>query len=87
MATQQKEADARVAEPIESIEIENIDGDGDGAKKDEEAAEGSDHDATGDPEDDTAEVADGKISNELYKAFKAITEELLNFKVKIKSNE
>jgi len=87
MADQEKETetDAPVANPVQSIETEHDEEDG--AKKDEEAADGSDHDATGEPEDDTVEVADGKIPNNLYKAFKAITEDLLNFKVKIKSNE
>lgn len=49
-----------------------------------------DNDAPGDNEDEAIEVtdlSDGKISNDLYKTFKAITEVLLNFKIKGRGNE
>lgn len=50
----------------------------------------NDHDAPGDNDDEGIEVTDltdGKISSDLYKAFKAITEALLNYKIQLRGNE
>lgn len=87
MADEGTKADATVApEPVESIEIDEPvkkedagEGEGEG--------EGSDNDAPGEDDDIAADAGDGKVSNGLYKAYKAITEVLLNFKIKTKNNE
>lgn len=63
--------------------------DGDGSDNDNE----NDNDAPGDNNDDDDEgievtdLTDGKSSGDLYKSFKAITEVLLNFKIKSRANE
>jgi len=90
MADDGKKADATGApDAVESIEIDEPvtkgedagegEGDGDG--------EGSDNDAPGEDDDVAADAGDGKVGNSLYKAYKAITEVLLNFKIKTKNNE
>lgn len=82
MADDEKKVDATAApEPVQSIEIDEV------VKKEDDAGEGSDNDAPGEDDNTLADIGDGKVSNDLYKAYKAITEVLLNFKIKTKNNE
>ena len=82
MADDEKKADATVVpEAVQSIEIDEA------VKREEDAGEGSDNDAPGEDDDAAADAGDGKVSNGLYKAYKAITEVLLNFKIKTKNSE
>lgn len=71
------------AKPGPAAEISNTDVDVAGADEDNDAPAEADED-----ENDTSDlVEDGKVSNALYKEFKAITETLLNYKIKSKNNE
>lgn len=82
MADDDKKADAAaVPDAVQSIEVDEP------VKKEEDAGEGSDNDAPGEDDDAAADAGDGKVSNALYKAYKAVTEVLLNFKIKTKNNE
>lgn len=89
MADEGKKVDATVAsEPVESIEIdESVRKEDAGEGEGEGEGEGSDNDAPNEDDDIAADAGDGKVSNGLYKAYKAITEVLLNFKIKTKNNE
>lgn len=90
---QAKDAVDAATKPVESIEIDEppkSNGKVTSGDNDEGDAEGSDNDAPGEADDEAVDVTDlddGKISNNLYKEFKAITEVLLNYKIKIKSSE
>ena len=84
----QKEHAVAAPEPVQSIEVdEPVKKEDDGGEGEGEGDVESDNDAPGEDDDVAAEVGDGKVSNNLYKAFKAITEVLLNFKIKAKNNE
>lgn len=80
-------------QPVQSIEAKDEEKAGEGAEQDEEAdanVEGSDNDAPEDNDDEGIEVTDltdGKTTGDLYKSFKAITEVLLNHKIKGRGNE
>ena len=81
-------------EPVQSIETDEAAHkaqDENERGNDNADVEGSDDDAPGEVDDEMIDVADAtaddKISNDLYKAFKAITEVLLNYKIKVKNNE
>lgn len=82
----QNPADQTISEPVQSIEVEGQ-AKKESEAKDDDAGEASDNDAPGEDEDGIADNADGKLSNDLYKAYKAITEVLLNHKIKLKNNE
>jgi len=82
MADDETKAEATAApEPVQSIEVDEA------VKKEDDAGEGSENDAPGEDDDAAVDGGDGKVSNDLYKAYKAITEVLLNFKIKTKYNE
>ncbi|KAK5075100.1 hypothetical protein LTR64_001305 [Lithohypha guttulata] len=86
-----------VPPPVESIEVDEQPKVKEDAAVEEAVAEGerggegSDNDAPGEVDDEMVDVtdlvSDGKVSNDLYKEFKAITEVLLEYKVKSKNNE
>lgn len=80
--SKEEKSDAPATEkPIQSIEVDQP------VKQEDEGDGASDHEAPAEPEDASADTGDGKISNDLYKAFKNITEVLLNFKTKGRANE
>lgn len=75
MASEHANAGESSSQPVESIEQDAT------TKNEDEGGDKSE------AEGDAMEVDDGKISNDLYREFKAITETLLNFKIKSKNNE
>lgn len=101
MADVEMTTDVSPTDPVPSVEVksdtkqeeeteqevgDNPDADVDGSDNDNE----NDNDAPGDNDDEGIEVTDlidGKTSGDLYKSFKAITEVLLNFKIKSRANE
>ena len=84
----EKAAEQTVTEPIQSIEVDStVQQNGEEKGDDARDGEGSEDDAPGEDDDGAEDNADGKVSNELYRNYKAITEVLLNFKIKLRNNE
>lgn len=93
MADVEMTEDDSTSQPVPSIESKDeTKADADPEQEGEAGAdvENSDNDAPVDNDDEGIEVmdlTDGKTAGDLYKSFKAITEILLNFKIKVRGNE
>jgi hypothetical protein len=81
-------ADAKAAEPVQSIEVEPAtknEGEAD-AKEDGAADENAEEDAEADEDDAQGEEGDGRpVSRDQYKALKSITDTLTNHKIQVKN--
>lgn len=101
MADVEMTTEVSPTQPVPSIEVKSdtkqeeepeqeVGANADAEGSDNDNENDNDNDAPGDNDDEGIEVTDltdGKISTDLYKSFKSITEVLLNFKIKSRANE